>query len=209
MLCWEPADKRPPAELAAGALLSRVPASPIRRVFVLEWDGMGLACGFNVWNVAQLANALESVLGVCIRQGHQKRRSKFYIFPRAKASRFPEKFSEKRLKMPWVKVQVHWFCQNPFWYLFFDFKNWAQKNPEVVETSGLFALISFLVQLDGGQYRTRTRLPGFESCFAMFYGHFLCCRCSVLCCLMLCGFWPCFCRKAKNKAKSRASGNPL
>ena len=83
------------------------------------------------------------------------------------------------------------------------------KSPEVVETSGLFALISFLVQLDGGQYRTRTRLPGFESCFAMFYGHFLCCRCSVLCCLMLCGFWPCFCRKAKNKAKSRASGNPL
>ena len=32
---------------------------------------------------------------------------------------------------------------------FSDFKNWAQKNPEVVETSGLFALISFWVQLDG------------------------------------------------------------
>ena len=28
-------------------------------------------------------------------------------------------------------------------------KKWAQKSPEVVETSGLFALISFLVQLDG------------------------------------------------------------
>ena len=27
-------------------------------------------------------------------------------------------------------------------------KKWAQKSPEVVETSGLFALISFLVQLD-------------------------------------------------------------
>ena len=36
-----------------------------------------------------------------------------------------------------------------------DFKKWAQKSPEVVETSGLFALISFLVQLDGGRYRTR------------------------------------------------------
>ena len=30
---------------------------------------------------------------------------------------------------------------------------------ETVETSGLFALISFLVQLDGGQYRTRTCDP--------------------------------------------------
>ena len=38
-------------------------------------------------------------------------------------------------------------------------KKWAQKSPEVVETSGLFALISFLVQLDGGQYRTRTCDP--------------------------------------------------
>ena len=35
-------------------------------------------------------------------------------------------------------------------------KKWAQKSPEVVETSGLFALISFLVQLDGGDWRTRT-----------------------------------------------------
>ena len=28
-------------------------------------------------------------------------------------------------------------------------KKWVQKSPEVVETSGLFALISFWVQLDG------------------------------------------------------------
>ena len=100
------------------------------------------------------------------------------------------------------------FAKTLFDIFFSDFKNWAQKSPEVVETSGLFALISFLVQLDGGQYRTRTRLPGFGSCFAMFCGHFLCQQCSVLCCLMLCGFWPCFCRKAKNKAKSRAIGTP-
>ena len=87
-------------------------------------------------------------------------------------------------------------------------KKWAQKSPEAVETSGLFAAASIWVQLDGRQYRTRTRLPDFGSCFAVFCGHFLCCRCSVLCCLMLCGFWPCFCRKAKNKAKSRAIGTP-
>ena len=43
---------------------------------------------------------------------------------------------------------------------FFDFKNWAQKNPEVVETSGLFALISFLVQLDGKLHPLRyTPIP--------------------------------------------------
>ena len=33
------------------------------------------------------------------------------------------------------------------------------KKPGSRETSGLFALISFLVQLDGGQYRTRTCDP--------------------------------------------------
>ena len=35
---------------------------------------------------------------------------KFYDLPRAKASRFPEKSSEKRLKTPWVKVHVHRIC---------------------------------------------------------------------------------------------------
>ena len=39
MPCCEPADKRPPVASATGGLLSRVPASPIRRGFVLEWDG--------------------------------------------------------------------------------------------------------------------------------------------------------------------------
>ena len=52
----------------------------------------------------------------------------------------------------------------PFLISFFsDFKNWAQKSPEVVETSGLFALISFLVQLDGAGYGNRTRLCGLGS----------------------------------------------
>ena len=35
-------------------------------------------------------------------------------------------------------------------------KKWVQKSPEVVETSGLFAAASFWVQLDGGDWRTRT-----------------------------------------------------
>ena len=46
-------------------------------------------------------------LGMSIQQYQQNNLLKFYILPRAKASRFPEKFSEKRLEMPWVKVQVH------------------------------------------------------------------------------------------------------
>ena len=54
-----------------------------------------------------MANALASVLGVRIRQHQQKRRPKFYILPRAKKSRFLEKFPEKRPKIAWVKVQVH------------------------------------------------------------------------------------------------------
>ena len=35
-------------------------------------------------------------------------------------------------------------------------KKWVQKSPEVVETSGLFAAASIWVQLDGGDWRTRT-----------------------------------------------------
>ena len=54
-----------------------------------------------------MANALASVLGVRIRQHQQKRRPKFYILPRTKTSRFPEKTPEKRPKIACVKVQVH------------------------------------------------------------------------------------------------------
>jgi len=42
-----------------------------------------------------------------IQQYQQNNLLKFYVLPRAKKSRFSEKLSEKRLKMPWVKVQVH------------------------------------------------------------------------------------------------------
>ena len=71
-----------------------------------------------------------SVLGVRIRQHQQKRQPKFYTLPRAKASRFPEKSSEKRLKMPWVKVQVHRICQSPFWHLFVTPLKMGAKKPE-------------------------------------------------------------------------------
>ena len=46
-------------------------------------------------------------LGMSIQQHQQKSLLKFYVLPRVKKSRFPEKFSEKRLEMSWVKVQVH------------------------------------------------------------------------------------------------------
>ena len=68
-------------------------------------------------------------LGMSIQQHQQKSLLKFYVLPRAKTSRFPEKFSEKRLKMPWVKVQVHRICQNPFWYLFFRLQKLGAKKP--------------------------------------------------------------------------------
>ena len=42
-------------------------------------------------------------------------------------------------------------------------KKWAQKSPEVVETSGLFAAASIWVQLDGAGYGNRTRLLGLGS----------------------------------------------
>ena len=85
-----------------------------------------------------------------------KKLLKFYVLPRVKKSRFPEKFSEKRLKKPWVKVQVHRICQSPFWHLFVTPLKMGAKSPEVVETSRLFAAASFLVQLDGGPEETRT-----------------------------------------------------
>ena len=70
-----------------------------------------------------------SVLGVRIRHNQQKRRSKFYTLPRTKKSRFSEKFSEKRLKTPWVKVQVHRIWQSPFWHLFVTLLKMGAKKP--------------------------------------------------------------------------------
>ena len=94
-------------------------------------------------------------LGMSIQQHQQKSLLKFYVLPRAKTSHFPEKSSEKRLKKPWVKVQVHRICQSPFWHLFVTPLKMGAKSPEVVETSRLFALISFLVQLDGKLHQLR------------------------------------------------------
>jgi len=55
--------------------------------------------------------------------------------------------------------------------------------------------------LYGGQYRTRTRLAGFESCSFVFCRSFLCSHSRLLCRLLPCRFWLCLWRKAKNKAK--------
>jgi len=68
-------------------------------------------------------------LGMSIQQHQQKSLLKFYVLPRAKTSRFPEKSSEKRLKMPWVKVQVHQICQSPFWHLFVTPLKMGAKKP--------------------------------------------------------------------------------
>lgn len=68
-------------------------------------------------------------LGMSIQQHQQKSLLKFYVLPRAKTSRFPEKFSEKRLKKPWVKVQVHRICQSPFWHLFVTPLKMGAKKP--------------------------------------------------------------------------------
>ena len=55
-------------------------------------------------------NTMAHTLGMSIQQHQQKSLLKFYVLPRARTSRFPEKSSEKRLKTPWVKVQVHRIC---------------------------------------------------------------------------------------------------
>ncbi len=49
-------------------------------------------------------NTMAHTLGMSIQQYQQKSPLKFYVLPRVKKSRFPEKFSEKQLKMLWVKV---------------------------------------------------------------------------------------------------------
>ena len=55
-------------------------------------------------------NTMAHTLGMSIQQHQQKSLLKFYVLPRARTSRFPEKSSEKRLKTPRVKVQVHRIC---------------------------------------------------------------------------------------------------
>ena len=74
-------------------------------------------------------NTMAHTLGMSIQQYQQKCRSKFYTLPRTKKSHFPEKSSEKRLEMPWVKVQVHQICQSPFWHLFVTLLKMGAKKP--------------------------------------------------------------------------------
>ena len=67
----------------------------------------------SVWlnySLSFTVNTTAHTLGMSIQQHQQKNLLKFYVLPRVKKSRFPEKFSEKRLKTPWVKVQVHRIC---------------------------------------------------------------------------------------------------
>ena len=58
-----------------------------------------------------------------------KKPAQILHFAEGKKSRFPEKSSEKRLKKPWVKVQVHQICQSPFWHLFVAPLKMGAKKP--------------------------------------------------------------------------------
>ena len=107
-----------------------------------------------------------------------------YCFVHRRTSRFGSRFWSKR-----------------------DFKNMVElfdcKMQEKAQKSSDFGAFY------GEQYRTRTRLTDFGSCFCMFCSSFLCWRCAVLCRLRACRFSPCFGRKAKNKAKKHGSSNAL
>ena len=50
-------------------------------------------------------------------------------FAESKNEPLSRKSSEKRLKMPWVKVQVHRICQSPFWHLFVTPLKMGAKKP--------------------------------------------------------------------------------
>lgn len=99
-----------------------------------------------------------------------------YRFVHRRTSRFGSRFGSKR-----------------------DFKNMVElfgcKMQEKAPKSTDFGAFY------GGQYRTRTRLAGFESCSFVFCRSFLCSHSRLLCRLLPCRFWLCLCRKAKNKAK--------
>ena len=58
-----------------------------------------------------------------------KKPAQILRFAEDKKSHFSEKSSEKRLKKPWVKVQVHRICQSPFWHLFVTPLKMGAKKP--------------------------------------------------------------------------------
>ena len=96
-------------------------------------------------------------LGMSIQQHQQKSLLKFYVLPRAKKEPLSRKILGKAVQNAVGKGTGPSNLPDTAVGIFLSrLKKWAQKSPEVVETSRLFAAASFLVQLDGGPEETRT-----------------------------------------------------
>ena len=92
-----------------------------------------------------------------IQQHQQKSLLKFYVLPRAKKEPLSRKILGKAVQNAVGKGTGPSNLPDTAVGIFLSrLKKWAQKSPEVVETSRLFAAASFLVQLDGGPEETRT-----------------------------------------------------
>ena len=86
-----------------------------------------------------------------IQQHQQKSLLKFYVLPRAKKEPLSRKILGKAVQNAVGKGTGPSNLPDTAVGIFLSrLKKWAQKSPEVVETSRLFAAASFLVQLDGG-----------------------------------------------------------
>jgi hypothetical protein len=102
-------------------------------------------------------NTMAHTLGMSIQQHQQKSLLKFYVLPRAKKEPLSRKILGKAVQNAVGKGTGPSNLPDTAVGIFLSrLKKWAQKSPEVVETSRLFAAASFLVQLDGGPEETRT-----------------------------------------------------
>ena len=102
-------------------------------------------------------NTMAHTLGMSIQQHQQKSLLKFYVLPRAKKEPLSRKILGKAVQNAVGKGTGPSNLPDTAVGIFLSrLKKWAQKSPEVVETSRLFAAASFLVQLAGGPEETRT-----------------------------------------------------
>ena len=102
-------------------------------------------------------NTMAHTLGMSIQQYQQKSPLKFYVLPRAKKEPLSRKILGKAVQNAVGKGTGPSNLPDTAVGIFLSrLKKWAQKSPEVVETSRLFAAASFLVQLAGGPEETRT-----------------------------------------------------
>ena len=94
-------------------------------------------------------NTMAHTLGMSIQQHQQKSLLKFYVLPRAKKEPLSRKILGKAVQNAVGKGTGPSNLPDTAVGIFLSrLKKWAQKSPEVVETSGLFAVASIWVQLD-------------------------------------------------------------